>query len=182
LILLLPSPTEAWGKEGHQIVANIAYQRLSTKTQSVINDIVQYDDWHYKDNEEELSPLGKIANWADQVRLYYKWSSKLHFVDIRDDEVKGGCHPSLKDDECVFFYERDCVEDGCAVGDIVNYTNRIVITRIGLLHITNVIHNNNNNMKSHRNKNIMPFEEKGKPGTATAEATRSIFFSQVSSF
>mmetsp|Transcript_29852 Transcript_29852/g.39717 ORF Transcript_29852/g.39717 Transcript_29852/m.39717 type:complete len:408 (+) Transcript_29852:58-1281(+) len=141
MLTLLPSiflmtGVEAWGKEGHEIIANIAYNHVSPKVQSILNDIVLHDKGKQDEAKEgeELTPLAKVANWADKVRIWYpyKWSSPLHFVDIRDDVIEGGCHPpELMNDverkECVFMYERDCVEDKCAVGAIVNYTNQVAM-------------------------------------------------------
>jgi len=121
-------PVQGWGSEGHEIVANIAYQHLSSKAQSIIQDILQLNDNDDNDNKNSQSPLAKIANWADEIRSHeeYKWTARMHYVDVRDDIVSGGCHPlddEKKKEGCVFDYKRDCGDDVCAVGAIVNFTN-----------------------------------------------------------
>ena len=41
---------------------------------------------------EYCTPLAIVADWADQVRFYYKWSAPLHYIDVRDDIiVPRGC-------------------------------------------------------------------------------------------
>uniref|UniRef100_A0A7S4RWH7 Aspergillus nuclease S(1) n=1 Tax=Ditylum brightwellii TaxID=49249 RepID=A0A7S4RWH7_9STRA len=124
LLLHIQSTTvHAWGKEGHELVANIAYSLLSPTARSLIVNILRTTS---DDDTDFLSPLAKIANWADEVRVHpqYKWTGHLHYVDVHDDDVDGGCHPSDFDkDGCAFDYARDCAKDECAVGAIVNFTN-----------------------------------------------------------
>eukprot|EP00978_Attheya_sp_CCMP212_P025082 scaffold80008_cov47-Attheya_sp.AAC.4 len=134
---------EAWGKDGHQIVANIAYQRLSPATQDAVKDILRREDGSYGDDDATAgSPLASVASWADKVRFTkaYHWTTPLHYIDIRDDEVPGGCpceppppkgETQVHSKPCYFIYERDCVNDFCAAGAISNYTTQI----------SNVLHN-----------------------------------------
>lgn len=171
LLLSLSTQVEGWGHEGHCIVANIAYGRLSPGVQNAIKSILNYNvsdtgldnvigggtDKHTHgggDDPLNMSPLAAVANWADKVRFTseYHWSTPLHFVDVRDDKIEGGCPctrnvaaSAAGDDEnvgdmlllpndesctlhssCWFVYERDCAKDFCAVGGIVNYTSRLV--------------------------------------------------------
>ena len=171
LLLSLSTQVNSWGHEGHCIVANIAYSRLSPGVQDAIKSILNYnisdagldnptgggtDKLTRGGGDDPLntSPLAAVANWADKVRFTkeYHWSTPLHFVDVRDDKIEGGCPCTrnaaasvagddenvgdmllLQDDEsctlhsaCWFVYERDCAKDFCAVGGIVNYTSRLV--------------------------------------------------------
>lgn len=125
LFLPLTPLAHAWGKEGHEIIANIAYRRLSSRTKFLVDSILN------ETSENYLSPLAAVANWADKVRYtkQYYWSTPLHYVDIRDDLVIGGC-PSQpqpgSDSSCFFNYDRDCGNSFCAVGAIVNYTSRLM--------------------------------------------------------
>ena len=170
LLLSFLTQVQGWGHEGHCIVANIAYSRLSPDVQDAIKSILTYNvsdtgvdnltgggSEHVRgggDDPLNTSPLAAVANWADKVRFTseYHWSRPLHFVDVRDDKIEGGCPCTTNaavsaagDDEnvgdmlllpndesctlhssCWFVYERDCAKDFCAVGGIVNYTSRLV--------------------------------------------------------
>jgi len=164
-LLSLSAKVNGWGHEGHCIVANIAYSRLTPDVQEAVKSILNYtlsdsdlgygvSDTHGgKDDLLNTSPLAAVANWADKVRFTtkYHWSTPLHFVDVRDDMIDGGCPctRSVGDDgdmrllmnddndgdddqsctihsSCWFVYDRDCAEDFCAVGGIANYTSRLV--------------------------------------------------------
>lgn len=131
LYFIVPVPgTMAWGKIGHQMVANLAWRRLSNETQATINKILIREDGTYGDDDDAGSPLASVANWADKVRFthYYHWSTPLHYVDVQDTSIHGGC-PCKKPGEvsdCNFWYERDCVGDMCAVGAIANYSTRLL--------------------------------------------------------
>ena len=158
LALLVLSPkVSGWGHEGHCIVANIAYSRLTPDVQDAVDAILSYNvsdaelvyghDGKY--DPLNTSPLAAVANWADKVRFTteYHWTTPLHFVDVRDDRIDGGCPCTRRnvgesgdmmndnDDEaqsctihssCRFVYDRDCTKDFCAVGGIANYTSRLV--------------------------------------------------------
>lgn len=172
LLLSFSTQVQGWGHDGHCIVANIAYSRLSPGVQDAIKSILNYNVSDTRTGVDNLtgggselirggdddplntSPLAAVANWADKVRFTseYHWSTPLHFVDVRDDKIEGGCPctrnavaSAAGDDEnvgdmlllpndesctlhslCWFIYERDCAKDFCAVGGIVNYTSRLV--------------------------------------------------------
>lgn len=177
---------EAWGKIGHEIVANLAWRMISNDTRQMIVDILGVNaatneaSSLARDDEmsdefssssilqsapplaakssssscatEFCSPLAAIADWADQARYQkvYQWSAPLHYIDVRDDLIDGGCPVPANDEEddecsdrattlcrmrgcelsrcsaCFFNYSRDCVGDRCVAGSIVNYTCRLV--------------------------------------------------------
>ena len=91
------TPTvDAWGKDGHQMVANIAWSRLSNETQAWVRSILMADTNTSSSSSSTGSldsPLADVANWADTVRYskFYHWSTPLHYVDIQDDQIDGGC-------------------------------------------------------------------------------------------
>jgi hypothetical protein len=148
----------AWGEIGHEIVANIAWTRLdddpqlqmhlrkilnvtvtvttSNTTKSITN--AGKHDNNSNSDEDDGSPLANVANWADHVRHFLPWSGPLHFIDIQDEVIDGGCHyhphfdvVSHDDDDdnrraCMFHYERDCVENGCVAGAILNYSSQLL--------------------------------------------------------
>ena len=139
-LLLFSTPAaDAWGSDGHEIIANIAYHRLSHQARTSVNKILNGN--HYfigkKRDQKRIkmsatnTPLGEIATWADRVRYTkeWHWSAPLHFIDIEDQTYEGGCHFENKlnnvqsKDVCQFIYERDCKDDFCVAGAIANYTN-----------------------------------------------------------
>ncbi len=121
-LLLINAVTScfAWGAIGHEIVGNIAYNMLSGSTRAAVTDILFPDGYTSDDNV--TSPIAAVANWADKVRYTkaFAWTTPLHYVDVMDAEISGGCHPQ---GNCTFVYERDCQNDKCAVGAIVKFTH-----------------------------------------------------------
>lgn len=80
--LVFPTVSHAWEEEGHQIVAHIAYGRLSPKARAVANKLLQ----------TPLPPVGitreskdfvAASVWADQVRgdSNYKQTGPWHYID-----------------------------------------------------------------------------------------------------
>lgn len=124
-LLLQPHGTLAWGKVGHEMVANVAWHRLSNETRTWVSSVLGA----VNDVAEAGSPLAAVASWADRVRYTkaYHWSTPLHYVDVQDDVIEGGC-PVRDPGEltnCRFEYSRDCVNDFCAAGAIANYSARL---------------------------------------------------------
>jgi hypothetical protein len=60
--LTVPVAT-AWGKEGHEIVGNIAWRLISNHTQNAVKDILRQDDGSYGDDDDAGSPLASVADW-----------------------------------------------------------------------------------------------------------------------
>jgi hypothetical protein len=79
--------------------------------------------------------MSAVASWADKMRYTkaFAWTEPLHFVDIRDDWISGGC-PSMSgdgegdggDDKCIFDYTRDCGNGLCAVHSIEQMANQLL--------------------------------------------------------
>jgi hypothetical protein len=97
LVLLLPAPVLAWGRDGHRVVAVLASQRLTPAARAQVEALLA-------DNPNGRS-LPAISMWADWVRHEqmpetYNW----HFVDIplsRDTyDSARDCPPTEKGD-CV---------------------------------------------------------------------------------
>ena len=126
LVLLLPQLCSSWGTVGHEVIANLAWNLLTNDAQRWVQQILNVTI-----ENSTQTPLGDVADWADRVRHYLPWSSSLHFIDVRDDLFGEGCHvaPHLNPG-CRFEYDRDCVDDRCVAGAIVNYTNQLLETRI----------------------------------------------------
>ena len=71
--LLIPSTLFAWGGDGHQIVALIAEERLTSEAQAGIHELLG-KDVNISDAE--------IASWADNIRRESPDTAPWHFVDI----------------------------------------------------------------------------------------------------
>lgn len=56
-----------------------------------------------------------MSTWADSFRYTSdgRWSAPLHFIDADDNPPE----------QCNVQYDRDCHDDACVVGAIVNYTS-----------------------------------------------------------
>jgi hypothetical protein len=148
-----------WGQKGHEIVGNVASALLSksalrqielllnvsSTNHTTIRTSSASDAWMNQGCVEYCTPLAIVADWADQVRIYKKWSAPLHYIDIRDDIiVPNGCPvvtkpwdenfstentwlPNAKGHytKCSFSYTRDCPNNICAAGAIMNYTKQL---------------------------------------------------------
>jgi hypothetical protein len=71
--VFFPVQLVGWGAKGHQIVADIAYSRLSTQTKQNLKLLL---------GDETLA---QISTWADEVRKQHDESYGWHFVDIPKD-------------------------------------------------------------------------------------------------
>jgi S1/P1 Nuclease len=98
----------AWGKQGHEMVGNVAYALLDNTTQHWVDNILQgaqhtpNNDTTTADDDdcEDCASLGQVADWADAVKYThdYHWTAPLHYADVRNDLiVPGGC-PVIIDD------------------------------------------------------------------------------------
>jgi len=138
LLLLFPR-VEAWGKIGHQIVANIAYNRLDQDKREKIDIILNFTDFETQGFDNQLAA---VADWADTVRYVseYHWTGILHYINLADNKIKNGCpcqnnneyshptkfkfhsepycHNQTDNTSCNFVYERDCVDGKCVAGAI----------------------------------------------------------------
>ncbi len=95
LILLVGcASAQAWGPEGHRIVAQIAAGHLNPTAQRKVADLLA----------GELEPtLAGVANWADEVRT--PETEPLHFIN-------------LPPGRCSYLPRRDCPRGRSVVGGI----------------------------------------------------------------
>ena len=102
----LPTTTWAWGSLGHETVAYLATNFISPITSILFKSILHNDTDHF---------LAGVATWADSFRYTAagRFSAPLHFIDAED-------HPP---ESCSVKYSRDCGENGCIVGAILNYVS-----------------------------------------------------------
>lgn len=86
---------QAWGKDGHRLIADLAYERLSPDVRGKVDALLA---------QEPGATLGSISTWADEVRS--PSTAKWHYVNF-PREVK-----------CRFERERDCPGGQCVVDAI----------------------------------------------------------------
>jgi len=107
LFLLTSIPNvSAWGTLGHETVAYVATNFVSSATKSVFQTILHNTTSSY---------LAGVATWADSFRYAPAghFSAAFHFIDAED-------HPPTS---CGVKYSRDCGKQGCIVGAIQNYVS-----------------------------------------------------------
>ena len=68
---LLAPPAQAWGPEGHSIVAEIAQRRLDPQATEAVAQLLG----------KNVS-LASISSWADDERVKHPETANWHFVDI----------------------------------------------------------------------------------------------------
>lgn len=69
-VVLFPIRTAAWGTKGHQIIARVATDRLSSKARDSILKLLQGES------------LEAVSTWADQIQSQRPDTTSWHFVDI----------------------------------------------------------------------------------------------------
>jgi hypothetical protein len=97
--LLVPTTAcFAWGRDGHKIVAEIAWCYLTPEARAAVGTLLQGQS------------MPDVANWADEIlsRQDYRWSAPLHYADV----------PPGAD---AFAVARDCPKQGCVVSAIIRY-------------------------------------------------------------
>lgn len=121
-----------WGRIGHQVVAEVAWSLLDNATQQIIQDTLQGEPTIDSICSKPCSPLTFVADWADTARHSqpFRWSESLHFIDILNDQLPSKCNNTLQkkdwDPICSFVPSRDCPDQFCVYGAIVNYTQQLM--------------------------------------------------------
>lgn len=99
----VPSPTQAWGTEGHRIVADIAERYLEPTTVHQVRDLLALDN---------ATTLAEVSNWADQIRDQRPDTAPWHFVNIPIGAP--GYDPS-----------RDCPGGACVIAKIDEFASEL---------------------------------------------------------
>jgi len=96
---LIPLNANAWGSEGHRLIAEVAESQLTATARAEVNRLLAL---------EPGSTLGSISTWADEHRS--PATAALHYVNFPRG---GGCR-----------YEpgQNCVNGACVVGAIERQT------------------------------------------------------------
>lgn len=98
LLCALGSPAFAWGSQGHQVIANVAWQALTPKSRDEVSRLLAL---------EPGQTLESIATWADEHRS--PATSAWHYVNFPRNS-------------CKYEPERDCEGGHCVVGAIEKNT------------------------------------------------------------
>jgi hypothetical protein len=94
LALLLPTSAQAWGSQGHQVVANLAQAQLSAKAKREVDRLLA---------QEPGETLASISTWADEHRS--PATAAWHYVNFPKNS-------------CTYSAERDCPDGQCVVAAI----------------------------------------------------------------
>lgn len=96
-VLSLPLLAQAWGDDGHQLVARLAAEHLSTQEMQKLQAWLQADQevLPRRDGRTSAADLGTQASWADDYRESqgkegrpYKLSATWHYVNRPIDSVQ----------------------------------------------------------------------------------------------
>lgn len=85
LLALWPAEANAWGRDGHRIVARIATRHLTQKTKDAISALLlsdQEDPSNCKSKTSLEEKLACVSTFADEVRSKYPKTALLHFVNV----------------------------------------------------------------------------------------------------
>ncbi len=103
LLLVSPSPSEAWGKAGHRITCEIAYERLTPQARQWVDDL----------QKGENDSFAETCLWADIVkRTTHPETYNLHFINL----APGAKSLDMK---------RDCARGDCIVRAIDVYSDQL---------------------------------------------------------
>jgi hypothetical protein len=94
VLVLLPTAVQAWGEQGHQVVANLAQAQLSVKAKRAVERLLAL---------EPGQTLASISTWADEHRS--PATAAWHYVNFPKNS-------------CSYSAERDCPDGQCVVAAI----------------------------------------------------------------
>ncbi|XXG98518.1 DNA-directed RNA polymerase [Hypoxylon texense] len=99
----------AWGAMGHETVAYIASNYVSSATKTYFQGLLGDTSANY---------LASVASWADSYRYTTAgaFSAPYHYIDANDNPPSS-CGVSL---------DRDCGSEGCVVRALQNYTSILI--------------------------------------------------------
>ena len=74
IFLIVPAGASAWGGDGHRIVCEIAWQRLTPEAKTMVTDLLRGD---------QFALLAESCSWADEVRrTTHEHTYNYHFINI----------------------------------------------------------------------------------------------------
>ncbi len=80
IVLFANATAFAWGGDGHRVVGDIAWHRLTPAAQKEVGRLLALD--------EGYRTLADACVWADDIRRdrSYRWASRLHYLNIPKSE------------------------------------------------------------------------------------------------
>jgi hypothetical protein len=94
LLAFLASTAHAWGTQGHQVVANLAYAQLTPKARAQVDRLLAL---------EPGETLASISTWADEHRN--PATAAWHYINFPKNS-------------CTYDAQRDCPDSNCVVAAI----------------------------------------------------------------
>lgn len=93
----------AWGRDGHAIIAEIAWRDMTPTAQARAKEILAGED------------LPAVATWADQVRntQAYRWTAPMHYVNLPAGTTR-------------YDPAEHCPEAGCVVSAVYDFSRLLV--------------------------------------------------------
>jgi hypothetical protein len=90
LLLLAPAPAQAWGPQGHEIVAAIAMAELTPAARNQVAHLLGGP-----------SLMVHESNWADEIRDQRRNTGRWHYVDIPLEAPGYDARRDCRDEDCV---------------------------------------------------------------------------------
>jgi hypothetical protein len=103
--LLTPTLGHAWGRDGHNVVGEIAWRHLNGEARAQVEALLG-------EFEEPGTDLAEVTTWADEIRGQPEWdhAQPWHYVNLPPGNTDG------------YNAERDCPPEGCVVEAIVRFS------------------------------------------------------------
>jgi S1/P1 Nuclease len=127
ILFFVSGHINAWGPEGHEIVANIALHDLSNNARTQIAAILG-------STTPDAIDLASVANWADKIRPFQPETAPWHFVDIPLQHKTYQPSVDCKNDDCVV------AQIGLEVDALTNKSGNQLNTLRFLVHFVGDIH------------------------------------------
>jgi hypothetical protein len=92
-----------WGRDGHAIIAEIAWREMTPAAQERARQILAGQD------------LPAVATWADQVRRTeaYRWTAPMHYVNLPADSAS-------------YDHAAHCPDEGCVVSAVDDFARLLL--------------------------------------------------------
>jgi nuclease S1 len=106
LLAITGSEAQAWGRDGHRIVGELAQAALDATAEAAVAELLK---------GESDPTLAGVSTWADEVRESapeYRWTVPLHWVNF----VPGNCHYNA---------DKMCGDGRCVVDAIDRFSREL---------------------------------------------------------
>lgn len=118
LAITLSPAAQAWGGQGHRLVADIAHTRLTPHTAAQVQALLAL---------EGHASMADVASWADELRerdpALGQRSAKWHYVNIADRQLPAAAN-------CQYQAHQHCHDRDCVVAAVQDQGKRLADTRL----------------------------------------------------